>query len=119
MIKYLALGLALQAEAALAAPACHHYSTWNYPYAQPACGRAALAARNDSNWYVEIKPETVVEQGSPTEPDQRTREQLKEFIDHNMALSLHRDELDEELQMRQDMQMRQDKLASFANQQGK
>jgi hypothetical protein len=45
-------GFALSANPVEAA--CHHYSTWNYPYPQPSCGRAALAARNAPVWYVEI-----------------------------------------------------------------
>jgi hypothetical protein len=88
-------GFATSANPAKAA--CHHYATWNYPYPQPSCGRASLAARNDSNWYVEIKPETIVEQGSPTEPDQRTQAQIKDFVEHNTALALHHDDLEDEL----------------------
>jgi hypothetical protein len=93
-MRKLLIGLVLYTVPAQAA--CHHYSTWNYPYPQPSCGRAALAARNDSNWYVEIKPETEVVPG-PTEPDTRTPDQIKDFIQHNIALSLHHDELDDEL----------------------
>ena len=90
------LGLALCANPAQAT--CHHYSTWNYPRAQScAVGLRPTAHSEPSNWYVEIKPETIVEQGSPTEPDQRTQAQIKDFVEHNTALALHHDELDEEL----------------------
>jgi hypothetical protein len=89
----LLIGLALYTTYSAQA-ACHKYSHWAYPYPQPTCGQAA--ARNDSNWYVEIKPQTEVVPG-PTEPDQRTPDQIKDFIQHNMALSLHHDLLDEEL----------------------
>ena len=54
MIRTAIAGMVLNTGVALAAtPACHHYSTWNYPYPQ-SCGRAAFAARNAPVWYVEI-----------------------------------------------------------------
>jgi len=93
----LLIGLALYTTYSAQA-ACHHYSTWNYPYPQPTCGRAAFAARNDSNWYVEIKPETKITPG-PTETDQRIPDQVKDFIQHNMALSLHHDDLEDALEL--------------------
>jgi hypothetical protein len=91
------LGLALCANPAQAT--CHHYSTWNYPWAQSCAVDLRPTAHSEpSNWYVEIKPETIVEPG-PTESDKRTTDQIKEFVQHNIALSLHHDELDEELKL--------------------
>jgi hypothetical protein len=70
------------------APACHRFSIWKYPFAQPRCGVTV-----DRSWYVEVTPPAVEPVKPAQEPDQRTPDQIQESREHDEMVRENKDYL--------------------------
>jgi len=72
----------------------HCYSVWRYNTPQH-CHAGGVYARAEAApklWYVEIlKPPPAP--SAPLEADQRTKEQIQDFTEHQIALAKHHDEI--------------------------
>jgi len=93
MIRIALPGLLLATALASIQPATSHcYSVWRYSTPQH-CHAGGVYARAEAApklWYVEI---TRVPPSAPLEADQRTPEQIQDFVEHEIALAKHHDEI--------------------------
>jgi len=87
VLPALMLGLALASIEP--ADACHRFHVWHYPQAQR-CGASPVRLADARIWTVEI---TKVPPSAPLEADQRTPEQIQDFVEHEIALAKHHDEI--------------------------
>jgi hypothetical protein len=75
----------------IAVPAqAHCYSVWSYPWPQK-CHTTTLTPKN--NYYVEITSPPPDPQPASPAVDQRTPEQMQEQIDHDIAVQMHKSDI--------------------------